>query len=121
MVILFTYFYTDTIFQQQNMSEMLQKQGGFIPGIRPGRRTNDFLLSVVRRITLVGAIFLGLVAILPWLINLLLAATGVETTARSSQMIISSSGLLIAVGVVLDTMKQLEAQLRMRHYEGFIK
>ena len=121
MVILFTYFYTDTIFQQQNMSEMLQKQGGFIPGIRPGRRTNDFLLSVVRRITLVGAVFLGIVAILPWLINVLLGVVGVETTARSSQMIISSSGLLIAVGVVLDTMKQLEAQLRMRHYEGFIK
>ena len=121
MVILFTYFYTDTIFQQQNMSEMLQKQGGFIPGIRPGRRTNDFLLSVVRRITLMGAVFLGVVAILPWLINVLLGVAGVETTARSSQMIISSSGLLIAVGVVLDTMKQLEAQLRMRHYEGFIK
>jgi preprotein translocase subunit SecY len=121
LVILFTYFYTDMIFQQQNMSEMLQKQGGFIPGIRPGRRTYDYLMGVLRRITLVGAVFLGLVAILPWLVNLVLAVAGVETTARSSQMIISSSGLLIAVGVILDTMKQLEAQLRMRHYEGFIK
>jgi preprotein translocase subunit SecY len=121
MVIFFTYFYTDTIFQQQNMSEMLQKQGGFIPGIRPGRRTSDYLMGVLRRITLVGAIFLGVVAILPWIVNLILAGVGVETTAQSSQMIISSSGLLIAVGVVLDTMKQLEAQLRMRHYEGFIK
>jgi preprotein translocase subunit SecY len=121
LVILFTYFYTDMIFQQQNMSEMLQKQGGFIPGIRPGRRTYDYLMGVLRRITLVGAIFLGLVAILPWLVNLVLAGVGVETTARSSQMIISSSGLLIAVGVILDTMKQLEAQLRMRHYEGFIR
>ncbi len=121
MVIFFTYFYTDTIFQQQNMSEMLQKQGGFIPGIRPGRRTSDYLMGVLRRITLVGAVFLGMVAILPWIVNLILAGVGVETTAQSSQMIISSSGLLIAVGVVLDTMKQLEAQLRMRHYEGFIK
>jgi preprotein translocase subunit SecY len=121
MVIFFTYFYTDTIFQQQNMSEMLQKQGGFIPGIRPGRRTSDYLMGVLRRITLVGAIFLGVVAILPWIVNLILAGIGIETTAQSSQMIISSSGLLIAVGVVLDTMKQLEAQLRMRHYEGFIK
>jgi len=121
MVVFFTYFYTDTIFQQQNMSEMLQKQGGFIPGIRPGRRTSDYLMGVLRRITLVGAIFLGVVAILPWLVNLILAGVGIETTAQSSRMIISSSGLLIAVGVVLDTMKQLEAQLRMRHYEGFIK
>ena len=121
MVIGFTYFYTDTIFEQQNMSEMLQKQGGFIPGIRPGRRTRDYLMGVLRRITLVGAVFLGLVAILPWLVNLVLGVVGVETTAQSAQMIISSSGLLIAVGVVLDTMKQLEAQLRMRHYEGFIK
>jgi preprotein translocase subunit SecY len=121
LVIAFTYFYTDVIFQQQNMSEMLQKQGGFIPGIRPGRRTYDYLMGVLRRVTLVGAVFLGVVAILPWLINVILALVGVETATRSSQMIISSSGLLIAVGVVLDTMKQLEAQLRMRHYEGFIK
>jgi preprotein translocase subunit SecY len=129
MVILFTYFYTDMIFQQQNMSEMLQKQGGFIPGIRPGKRTFDYLMGVLRRITLVGAIFLGMVAILPWLINLLLEGLSrllpfmpvVEASSQSSQMIISSSGLLIAVGVILDTMKQLEAQLRMRHYEGFIK
>jgi preprotein translocase subunit SecY len=120
-VILFTYFYTDVIFQQQDMADSLQKQGGFIPGIRPGRRTNDYLNSVVRRITLVGAVFLGMVAILPWLVNLLLGLLGVTTAGYSSQMIISSSGLLIAVGVVLDTMKQLEAQLLMRHYEGFIK
>jgi preprotein translocase subunit SecY len=121
MVIGFTYFYTDVIFQQQNMAETLQKQGGFIPGIRPGRRTLDYLNSVVRRITLVGAVFLGLVAIVPWLINLFLGLFGVVTSGYSSRMIISSSGLLIAVGVVLDTMKQLEAQLLMRHYEGFIK
>jgi preprotein translocase subunit SecY len=121
MVIGFTYFYTDVIFQQQNMSEMLQKQGGFIPGIRPGRRTSDYLMGVLRRITLVGAVFLGIVALLPWLVNVALGAMGIETSSQSAQMIISSSGLLIAVGVILDTMKQLEAQLRMRHYEGFIK
>ena len=78
-------------------------------------------MGVLRRITLVGAVFLGLIAILPWLVNLLLRGIGVETATQSAQLIISSSGLLIAVGVVLDTMKQLEAQLRMRHYEGFIK
>jgi preprotein translocase subunit SecY len=80
------------------------------------------LNGVLRRITLAGAVFLGLVAILPWVVNLLLSVMGVVSTAgQSSSMIISSSGLLIAVGVVLDTMKQLEAQLLMRHYEGFIK
>jgi preprotein translocase subunit SecY len=115
MVILFTYFYTDVIFQQQNMADTLQKQGGFIPGIRPGKRTSDYLNGVLRRITLVGAIFLGLVAILPFVVDLLLKLVGVSVGGYSSQMIISSAGLLIAVGVVLDTMKQLEAQLLMRH------
>ncbi|MFN2157992.1 MAG: preprotein translocase subunit SecY, partial [Anaerolineae bacterium] len=117
----FTYFYTDVIFQQQDMADMLQRQGGFIPGIRPGRRTHDYLMGVLRRITLVGAIFLGLIAILPWLVNLLLNVLGIETVTQSARLIVSSSGLIIAVGVVLDTMKQLEAQLRMRHYEGFIR
>ena len=121
MVILFTYFYTDVIFQQQDMADTLRKQGGFIPGIRPGKRTFDYLNGVLRRITLVGAVFLGLVAILPWVVNLLLRLLGVVSGGFTSRMIISSSGLLIAVGVVLDTMKQLEAQLLMRHYEGFIK
>jgi preprotein translocase subunit SecY len=117
MVIGFTYFYTDVIFRQQNLPDTLQKQGGFIPGIRPGKRTEDYLNGVLRHITLVGAVFLGLVAILPWISSF---ATG-GTSAGRGAMLITSSGLLIVVGVVLDTMKQLEAQLLMRHYEGFIK
>jgi preprotein translocase subunit SecY len=121
MVVGFTYFYTDVIFQQQNMADTLQKQGGFIPGIRPGKRTSDYLNGVLRRVTFVGALFLGVVAILPWLVNAGLGLLGVVGGSYTSRMIISSSGLLIAVGVVLDTMKQLEAQLLMRHYEGFIK
>ena len=112
MVIGFTYFYTDVIFRQQNLPENLQKQGGFIPGIRPGKRTADYLNGVLQRITLVGALFLGLVAILPWL---------VRDVTETQTMLITSTGLLIVVGVVLDTMKQLEAQLLMRHYEGFIR
>ncbi|MGC8836793.1 MAG: preprotein translocase subunit SecY [Anaerolineae bacterium] len=116
MVIGFTYFYTDVIFRQQNLPDTLQKQGGFIPGIRPGKRTEEYLNGVLQRITLVGAIFLGAVAILPWLSSLI---TG-ESVGRGG-MIITSAGLLIVVGVVLDTMKQLEAQLLMRHYEGFIR
>jgi preprotein translocase subunit SecY len=103
------------------MADTLQKQGGFIPGIRPGRRTSDYLNGILRRITLAGAVFLGVVAILPWLVNLVLQLFGVATAGYTTSMIVSSGGLLIAVGVVLDTMKQLEAQLLMRHYEGFIK
>lgn len=122
MVILFTYFYTQMIFEQQNISDTLQKQGGFIPGIRPGKRTSDYLNGVLQRITFVGAVFLGVVAILPWLVSLLLSLVpNVQMAGYSSSMLISSSGLIIAVGVVLDTMKQLEAQLLMRHYEGFIR
>jgi preprotein translocase subunit SecY len=112
MVVGFTYFYTDVIFQQQNMPENLQKHGGFIPGIRPGARTAEYLNRVLRRITLVGALFLGAVAVLPFFVS---SFTPVQ------QMIISSTGLLIVVGVVIDTMKQLEAQLLMRHYEGFLR
>lgn len=112
MVVGFTYFYTDVIFQQQNMAENLQKHGGFIPGIRPGARTAEYLNRVLRRITLVGALFLGSVAVLPFFVSTL---TPMQT------MIVTSTGLLIVVGVVIDTMKQLEAQLLMRHYEGFLR
>jgi len=117
LVVAFTFFYTDVIFRQQNLPETLQRQGGYIPGIRPGRRTEEYLNRVVGRITLVGALFLGFVAILPWLVGLVLQQPGLG----SSSLLITSSGLLIVVGVVLDTMKQLESQLLMRHYEGFIR
>ncbi len=112
LVVGFTYFYTDMVFRQQDLPNVLQKQGGFIPGIRPGAHTAEFLNGVLKRITLVGALFLGIVAILPFLVRPLVG---------TNQMLITSTGLLIVVGVVLDTMKQLEAQLLMRHYEGFIK
>jgi preprotein translocase subunit SecY len=110
LVVMFTFFYTMVIFQQQKLAENLQKNGGFIPGIRPGRPTEEYLNKVLFRITILGALFLGVVAILPFF------AQGISTS-----LILSSTGLLIVVGVVLDTMKQLEAQLMMRNYEGFIK
>jgi len=110
MVVGFTFFYTMVIFQQQNLAENLQKYGGFVPGIRPGRPTSEYLNKVLYRITWLGAIFLGIVAILPFFAQ-----------SINSTLVLSSTGLLIVVGVVLDTMKQLEAQLLMRHYEGFIK
>lgn len=111
-VVFFTYFYTDIMVQQQDLPGALQRQGGFIPGIRPGKRTADYINSVYRRITLVGALFLGAVAVLPFIVDLFL---------QTQVLPITASGLLIVVGVVLDTVRQLEAQLLMRHYEGFIK
>jgi len=123
LTVAFTYFYTDVMFRQQNLPETLQKQGGFIPGIRPGPRTEAYLNGVLGRITLVGALFLGLIAILPYIVGLI--ANGIfndiGTFTNFNTLIISSTGLLIVVGVVLDTMKQIEAQLMMRNYEGFIK
>lgn len=110
LVVAFTFFYAMVIFQQQNLAENLQKYGGFIPGIRPGRPTAEYLNRILFRITWLGAIFLGIIAVLPFLVK-----------GASATLVISSTGLLIVVGVVLDTMKQLEAQLLMRHYEGFIK
>ncbi|MCB0189525.1 MAG: preprotein translocase subunit SecY, partial [Caldilineaceae bacterium] len=119
----FTYFYTDVMFRQQNLPENLQKQGGFIPGIRPGPRTEAYLNGVLSRITLVGALFLGFVAIMPFIVGMIVSGfVGSADVLTSNQsLIISSTGLLIVVGVVLDTMKQIEAQLLMRNYEGFIR
>lgn len=108
----FTFFYTMIIYQNQDLPGTLQKQGGFIPGIRPGKNTATYLSGVINRITWAGALFLACVAVMPF----------VARTVSNVQVIqLSSLGLLIVVGVVLDTMKQLEAQLVMRRYEGFIK
>lgn len=112
LVVGFTFFYTMVVFQQQNVAETLRNQGGFVPGRRPGKSTADYLTGVLTRITWGGAIFLGMVAIMPYFAQLITGVRGLE---------LSSTGLLIVVGVVLDTMKQLEAQLLMRHYEGFIR
>jgi preprotein translocase subunit SecY len=100
------------IFQQQDLPGTLQRQGGFIPGIRPGKNTESFLNNIITKITLAGALFLGIVAIIPFIAS---SVTDVKVIQ------LSSMGLLIMVGVVLDTMKQMEAQLTMRKYEGFIK
>ena len=108
----FAFFYTMVIFQQQDMAGTLQRQGGFVPGIRPGKYTSDYFNHVISRITWAGALYLAFVAIIPFL----------SREITDVQMIqLSSMGLLIVVGVTLDTMKQMEAQLTMRRYEGFIK
>ena len=111
-VVVFTFFYTFVTFQQQNLAENLQKQGGFIPGIRPGAPTAQYITRVLIRITWAGAFFLGLIAVMPFF-----ATTLTDVQALT----LSGTGLLIVVGVVLDTMKQLEAQLMMRNYSGFIR
>ncbi len=108
----FTFFYTTVTYQQQDLPGTLQKQGGFVPGIRPGKNTASYLSAVINRITWAGALFLAFVAVMPFL---------AQTVTNVQQIQLSSLGMLIVVGVVLDTMKQLEAQLVMRRYEGFIK
>jgi len=119
-VVIFTFFYTLVIFQQQNLAENLQRQGGFIPGIRPGKPTEEYINRVLMRITWAGALFLGFVAVSPFLIGALMEQD-VSLRGRSAALGISASGLIIVVGVVLDTMRQIEAQLLMRQYEGFIR
>lgn len=112
LVVLFTFFYTLVTFQQQNLAENLQKNGGFVTGIRPGAPTQDYLNRVIFRITFGGALFLGFVAVVPFLASTF-------TDIRALQL--SSTSLLILVSVALDTLRQLEAQLQMRNYEGFLR
>ena len=112
LVIGFAFFYTMVIFEQMNLPQTLQQQSGFIPGVRPGKTTADYLNRVIKRITFGGALFLAVVAIMPFIAQRI---TGVTA------LVIQSTAMLIAVGVALDTMKQLEAQLTMRRYEGFLK
>jgi preprotein translocase subunit SecY len=109
----FTYFYTAFTFKPDETAEQLRKNGGFIPGIRPGRPTQDYLARVVSRITIAGALFLGTVAVGPVVAGVL--------DPNLSGVALGGTGLLIVVSVVVETMKQIEAQLMMRNYEGFIR
>ena len=110
LVALFTFFYATVIWEQQKMAENLQRQGAYIPGIRPGPSTDLYLRKILYRVTLGGAVFLGIVAIVPAFFN--------SNTSISSSL--SAASLLIVVGVVMDTMKQIEAQMVMRNYSGFL-
>jgi len=109
LVFAFTYFYTEVIFHPAQIAENLQKQGGFIPGIRPGKATSDYLSSTTHKIILVGALFLGIIAILPLFMRYF---TGVQAFS------VGGTSLLIVVSVVIETVKQIEAQLTMREYDG---
>ncbi len=112
LVLVFTYFYTSVTFQPQKVADDLRKYGGFIPGIRPGKSTSDYLSYIINRVTLAGGVFLGVIAVLPFISR---AITNISALA------IGGTGLLIVVSVVIETAKQLESQLIMRSYEGFLR
>lgn len=111
LIVVFTYFYTAVTFNPIDQAENLKKYGGFIPGVRPGRPTAEFLDRILTRLTFPGALFLAALAVLPWLMS----------AGLNVPFYFGGTSLLIVVGVALDTMRQMEAQLLMRHYEGFLK
>jgi preprotein translocase subunit SecY len=114
MIVFFTYFYTAIAFNPKDVAENMQKQGGFIPGIRPGKHTSDFIDNILTKITLPGSIFLAIIAILP----AFMVRFGVTSSFAS---FFGGTSLLIIVGVALDTLQQVESHLLMRHYDGFMK
>jgi len=114
LIIIFTYFYTAIIINPTQMAEDMKKNGGFIPGVKPGRKTIEFLDSIMSKITLPGSVFLAIVAILP-------AFAMIAGVNNSFARFYGGTSLLILVGVVLDTLQQIESHLLMRHYDGLIK
>jgi preprotein translocase subunit SecY len=110
LIIGFTYFYTAVQINPVQMAEDLRKYGGFIPGIRPGKKTADYINDTLTKITLPGALFLAAIAVIPMILQKGLGAS-----------LISGASVLIVVGVILDTVSQIESYLTMRHYEGFLK
>ncbi|GAB4547757.1 MAG: preprotein translocase subunit SecY [Anaerolineales bacterium] len=117
MVVVFTFFYTSVLFDQQNYGDNLKKVGATVPGVHTGAPTQKYLSTVQRRITLPGALFLGLVAIMPFLLGLLLRALNIAASAQTGLFLVSSSGLLIVVGVVRDTFMNIDAELKLHGYQ----
>ncbi|MFC1725221.1 preprotein translocase subunit SecY [candidate division KSB1 bacterium] len=115
LIVFFTYFYTAIAFNPVDVADNMKKYGGFIPGVRPGKKTSDFLDNILTRITLPGAIFLGFITIFPYFVQKI---THVDWSFAN---IFGGTGLLIVVGVALDTLQQIESHLLMRHYDGFMK
>ncbi len=114
MIVFFTYFYTAVTFDPQEVADNMKKNGGFIPGLRPGRPTSEYMERILARITLPGAIFLAIIAVMPFIVASV-------TRIPLNILHFGGTGLIIMVGVALDTMKQIEAHLLLRHYEGFLK
>ncbi len=115
MIVFFAYFYTAIVFNPVDLADNMKKYGGFIPGIRPGKRTSDYIDRILTRITLPGAIFLALITLFPFLV-----VTYFDVSVQLSDFF-GGTGLLIVVGVALDTLQQIEGHLLMRHYDGFMK
>ncbi|HKM18003.1 MAG: preprotein translocase subunit SecY [Firmicutes bacterium] len=113
MIIFFTYFYTAVTFNPQEIADNMKKNGGFVPGLRPGRPTAEYMERVLARITLPGAIFLAIIAVMPFVVSLV-------TRIPQNILNLGGTGMIIMVGVALDTMKQIESHLLLRHYEGFL-
>jgi len=111
LIVFFAYFYTAIVFNPVDLADNMRKYGGFIPGIRPGKRTSEYIDKVLTRITLPGAIFFAVIAILPYFLM----------KGMNVQFYFGGTGLLIVVGVALDTLQQIESHLLMRHYDGFMK
>jgi len=114
LIVFFTYFYTAIAFNPKDVSDNMKKQGGFIPGVRPGKPTSDYIDNILTKITLPGAIFLAIIAIIPTFLMKLGVTTGLS-------QFFGGTSLLIIVGVALDTLQQIESHLLMRHYDGFMK
>ena len=110
LVVIFTYFYTAVVFKPEQIAENLQKQGGFIPGIRPGKATEEYLQYVSNHILLAGALFLGVIAVLPFI---------VQALTNLPSLVVGGTSLLIVVSVVVETVKQIESQLLLRDYDQF--
>ena len=117
MVVGLTFFYTDVLFSQQNYGENLKRAGAQIPGVSRGEKTQEYLTKVLRRITLPGAVFLGIIAVLPYIISLILSGLGLPLLQNAGLFLISSSGLLIVVGVVRDVFFSIDAELKLHGYE----
>jgi preprotein translocase subunit SecY len=115
MVVFFTFFYTAIIFNPKEIADNMKKQGGFIPGIRPGQPTSEYIERILTRITLPGSIYLALIAILPTFVQNLFGITSLFAS------FFGGTSLIIIVGVGLDTLQQIESHLMMRHYDGFMK
>jgi preprotein translocase subunit SecY len=120
MVVAFTFFYTSVLFDQQNYGDNLKRQGASIPGVHTGAPTQKYLSRVQNRIALPGALLLGLVAIMPYLITLLLQLFNIGATNTAGLFLVSSSGLLIVVGVVRDTFMNIDAELKLHGYQDSI-
>jgi preprotein translocase subunit SecY len=115
MIVFFTYFYTAIAFNPVDVADNMKKQGGFIPGVRPGKKTSEYIDNILTRITLPGSIFLALIAVFPSIV------TKFSNVSYNFASFYGGTSLLIVVGVALDTLQQIESHLLMRHYDGFMK